>query len=112
MKKYFMAFVLGSSLLTLAACGGGADEDQETTGGGGEFTMVENEEAQQLYQSCIGCHGNNMEGASGPNLQKVGSKYDQGEIEDIINNGKGSMPGGLVPEEDATVLADWLAQHK
>ncbi|WP_339147850.1 MULTISPECIES: cytochrome c551 [unclassified Sutcliffiella] len=112
MKKYFMAFVLGSSLLTLAACGGGANEDQETTGGGGEFAMVENEEAQQLYQSCIGCHGRNMEGASGPNLQKVGSKYNQDEIENIINNGQGSMPAGLVPEEDATVLAEWLAQHK
>ncbi|KPB05636.1 cytochrome c551 [Bacillus sp. CHD6a] len=110
MKKYFMAFVLGSSLLTLAACGGG-DEEQETSGGG-EFTMVENEEAQQLYQSCIGCHGNNMEGKSGPNLQKVGSKYSQEEIESIINNGQGNMPAGLVPEEDATVLAEWLAQHK
>jgi cytochrome c551 len=53
-----------------------------------------------------------MEGASGPNLQKVGSKYNQDEIENIINNGQGSMPAGLVPEEDATVLAEWLAQHK
>ncbi|CAG9621448.1 cytochrome c551 [Sutcliffiella rhizosphaerae] len=112
MKKYFMAFVMGASLLTLAACGGGG-EDQETTTGGGEFTMVENDEAQSLYkQSCIGCHGGNMESGSGPNLQKVGSKYSEDEIKNIILNGKGSMPVVINDDAEAATLAGWLAEHK
>ncbi|QFT90632.1 Cytochrome c-551 precursor [Bacillus sp. THAF10] len=112
MKKYFMAFVLGTSLITLAACGGGGNEGKETSGDG-EFAMVENAEAEELFnQSCIGCHGGNMEGGSGPSLQKVGSKYSEEEIKNIILNGKGSMPVVINDENEAATLAGWLAEHK
>jgi menaquinol-cytochrome c reductase cytochrome b/c subunit len=65
-------------------------------------------------QSCMGCHGKNMEGVAAPNLQKVGSKYDAGQIAEIIKNGKGGMPGGMFQgsDEDLKKLAEYLASLK
>lgn len=58
-------------------------------------------------KSCISCHGDNLEGGSGPAL--VGTDLEVDEIADIIINGKGSsMPAGLVPTEHVTEFAEWL----
>jgi cytochrome c551 len=65
-----------------------------------------------VNKSCITCHGDNLQGGAGPALNKIGSKYAQDEIEDIINNGKGGMPAGVISQEEATVVAEWLAQKK
>jgi menaquinol-cytochrome c reductase cytochrome b/c subunit len=63
--------------------------------------------------SCMGCHGNNMEGGMGPNLQKVGSHLDATQIADIIKNGKGAMPGGMIKDEaQIQELAEYLASLK
>lgn len=114
MKKYFLAFVFGTSLLTLAACGGGEENNTATDApaeeGGG---AVDTAEAEKIFQqSCSSCHGGNLEGGFGPNLQKVGDKYSQEEIEEIIANGQGQMKGGIVKGEEATTVAAWLAEQK
>lgn len=106
MKKYVLASFLGMSLV-LAACGGAADKDTATDTGVTASAEVE----KHFQQSCASCHGGNLEGRSGPNLQKVGSKYSKDEIEDIIVNGQGGMPGGLLKGAEASEVADWLAQH-
>jgi menaquinol-cytochrome c reductase cytochrome b/c subunit len=64
--------------------------------------------------SCMGCHGKNMEGVAGPNLQKVGSKYSAEEIANIIKNGKGGMPPNMFKgsDEDLKKLAEYLASLK
>jgi len=63
--------------------------------------------------SCMGCHGKNLEGAMGPNLQKVGSKYDANQIAEIIKNGKGAMPADLMKDEaEIKKLAEYLASLK
>ncbi|GAA4708891.1 menaquinol-cytochrome c reductase cytochrome b/c subunit [Brevibacillus fulvus] len=64
--------------------------------------------------SCMGCHGNNMEGMVGPNLQKIGSKYSAEEIEGIIKNGKPpGMPAGLIKDEaEIKKLAEYMAGLK
>lgn len=62
--------------------------------------------------SCASCHGQNLEGAVGPALDKVGGKYSAAEIEDIIINGKGTMPPGMAGPEEAKKLAEWLAEKK
>ena len=69
---------------------------------------------EELYQNqCASCHGGDLGGGAGPNLQEVGSRYSAAEIEDIIINGKGSaMPAGLYTGEQATQLAEWLAEKK
>jgi menaquinol-cytochrome c reductase cytochrome b/c subunit len=65
--------------------------------------------------SCMGCHGKNMEGVAGPNLQKIGSKYDANQIAEIIKNGKPpAMPGGMFKgsDEDLKKLAEYMASLK
>ncbi|GAE91173.1 cytochrome c551 [Gracilibacillus boraciitolerans JCM 21714] len=77
-----------------------------------ESTIREDPEA--IVQSCIGCHGGDLEGATGPSLQNIGSKYNQEEIYEIIVNGiEGTgMPSGVVPNEEAEILSKWLAEKK
>ena len=53
-----------------------------------------------------------LRGQSGPDLTKVGAKYEKDEIKNIIINGQGGMPGGLLNEADADVVASWLAEKK
>jgi mono/diheme cytochrome c family protein len=62
--------------------------------------------------SCMTCHGENLKGGAGPALDKIGAKYAENEIEDIINHGKNAMPAGVVSPEEAKVVAEWLAQKK
>ena len=57
-----------------------------------------------VKKNCTGCHGVDLGGANGPSLQHVGSKHSEAEIENIINNGQGGMPKGLINEEDAKKL--------
>ncbi|MBT2685435.1 cytochrome c551 [Bacillus sp. ISL-37] len=104
MKKKLLALLMGTSL-ALAACGGGGDE-----AGGGDTAGADPE---KLYnQKCSSCHGGNLEGGVGPKLSDVGSRLSQEEIESVIANGQGSMPPKLLEGEDASAVAEWLANKK
>ena len=117
MKK-MLSFILIGMILLLSACGSnsndssnGSTESSDSTDSSSE--KVEVADAEEIYkQTCFGCHGNNLEGASGPALKEVGSKYSEEEIETIIVNGQGSMPGGMVEDAEAEALAKWLAEKK
>ncbi|MDQ0269075.1 cytochrome c551 [Cytobacillus purgationiresistens] len=114
MKKKLLALLFGS-VLVLAACGGGNNDATEDNGtdNGGETTTADAGDAEKLYeQSCISCHGGDLSGGAGPNLQEVGAKYSKDEILDIIENGKGAMPGNLLSGDEAAEVADWLAAKK
>ncbi|ADI28055.1 MULTISPECIES: cytochrome c551 [Geobacillus] len=111
MKWKLAAMFLGVSL-ALAACGGGGDNAGEKNGGsnGGGDTAAA---AEQIFkQNCASCHGQDLSGGVGPNLQKVGSKYSKDEIKNIIANGRGAMPAGIIKGEDADKVAEWLAAKK
>lgn len=103
--------ILFGAMLTLAACGGGDEEATDSTAGdtgGAEATA-----AEPIYQqSCAGCHGGDLKGGMGPNLTKVGSKYSEEEILNIIHNGQGNMPKGVIQGADAEAVAAWLAGKK
>jgi cytochrome c551 len=103
MKLKLSALLLGISII-LGACSGG---EEEATG---ETTTADAETITQ--QSCIGCHGQNLGGGSAPSLTEVGAKYSEDEIKDIIINGQGGMPGGLLDDAKAEVVAQWLAEKK
>lgn len=119
MKKWLMAVLFGT-VLVLGACGGGGDDDtsepaddagdtEETDDGGSVDTAA----AEDAYKSsCASCHGQDLSGGAGPDLTNVGSDHSAADIEDIIENGQGSMPGGLLSGDDATAVAEWLADHK
>lgn len=110
MKWKLAAMFLGVSL-ALAACGGGGDNAGNNNGnnGGGDTAAS----AEQIYkQNCASCHGQDLSGGVGPNLQKVGSKYSKEQIKEIIVNGRGAMPAGIIKGEDADKVAEWLASKK
>ncbi|AWO74759.1 cytochrome c [Geobacillus thermoleovorans] len=110
MKWKLAAMFLGVSL-ALAACGGGGDNAGNNNGnnGGGDTAAS----AEQIFkQNCASCHGQDLSGGVGPNLQKVGSKYSKDQIKDIIANGRGAMPAGIIKGEDADKVAEWLAAKK
>lgn len=116
-KKSLLALMLGSSV-ALAACGGGEDaaveetEEQtpSTDEGTGKTTASAGEEV--YTQSCLSCHGENLEGAFGPELSNIGAKMSKEEILNVIENGQGQMPKNVVEGEEAEAVAAWLAEKK
>ena len=106
MKKTVLTLVFGSALF-LAACGG----NDESSSSNGDTAAPNGEKIVQ--KSCTTCHGGQLQGANGPALDKLGAKYSEQEILDIILNGtdKG-MPGGLVKGAEAEAAAAYLAGLK
>lgn len=80
--------------------GEGAAEGEEAAGG--DF------DPEAFAQGkCIGCHGNTYEGQGAfPSL--VATKLSEDEIKDVLANGRGAMPAGLVPEENLDAMAAWV----
>ncbi|WP_431029700.1 c-type cytochrome [Lysinibacillus sp. LZ02] len=62
--------------------------------------------------SCIGCHGGDLTGASGPML--LGNTLTAEEVKEVITNGRGGMPGGMFEgtEEELNTLAEFIASLK
>lgn len=112
MKKMWRIGLLSLTVAgLLAGCGaggdGGANSDQQAG--------AQKLEVPTVYQNnCLSCHGNQLQGRTGPNLQKVGSKLNEEQILKLIREGKGGMPayGNRLSEDELTSLASWLAQQK
>ena len=89
--------------------------EQQNIAEGEEGGETVNLDPEVVAQSCMGCHGQELAGTeSAPELQEVGSRLSEEELYDIIVNGiEGTtMPGGLVSNEEAQVLAEWLASQE
>lgn len=70
------------------------------------------QEGEELYQqSCAACHAIDLKGASGPDLTKIGQDKTEEEIEEIVINGEGAMPGAVVNDDQAKVIATWLVEE-
>jgi mono/diheme cytochrome c family protein len=88
---------------------GGTDEEAAEVVA---LSAADLEQAKGLFTtSCGGCHalsdaGTN--GAAGPGLDNT--KLSAAEIESQIINGMGAMPGGLLTGDDATLVANYVAQ--
>jgi cytochrome c551 len=108
LKKKLLTLIIGSTVVMgLAACGGGSSSKSTDTASGTDPQKI-------VSQKCSSCHGDQLQGVVGPNLQKIGAKYSKAEILDIIKNGKGGgkMPAGLISGDDADKVATWLAAKK
>lgn len=69
--------------------------------------------AKLIYRtSCASCHGENLNGNSGPDLSQIGTKLTPAELKTIILSGAGMMPSDLVTETEAKILANWLSGQK
>ncbi|TBL72716.1 c-type cytochrome [Paenibacillus thalictri] len=119
MKKSFIGLTLLLAV-SLSACGKStapaptpapANQGSGTAAGGTSSSV----DAQAVFkQNCISCHGSNLEGGVGPNLQKIGGKYSKDQISTLVNSGKGAMPSfkGRLSDSEIGALADWLAAKK
>ena len=71
MKKKLLAIALGTSVVfALGACGNKEESKSSKQ-------SASTDSAEQIFQrSCAGCHATDLSGATGPDLRKVGGKYD------------------------------------
>ena len=92
-----MAFGIGL-IFFLSLTGAGHDE------AGGETDTNDDE---KLVQSCIGCHGGNLEGAMGPSL--IGLEADH--IVDVLVNGIEGTPmtPGMKNEAESKAIAEYIS---
>ncbi|WP_438316200.1 cytochrome c551 [Sporosarcina sp. FA9] len=111
MKKTLLAVLFGATLV-LGACGGDKAVDKDTSTNTGTETASADGETIYKANSCVSCHGGNLEGGAGPALDKVGGHLSESEIHDIIVDGKPGMPGGIIKGDEATAVAKWLAEKK
>ncbi|WP_114570115.1 cytochrome c551 [Exiguobacterium flavidum] len=110
-KKFLLALGIGATLV-LGACGGD-DEKESTSSDEGTKTETAIDAEKVFANNCAACHGQNLEGGAGPDLTKVGARLSSAEIQEIIKNGKGAMPKGVIQDEEEIVaVADWLASKK
>ncbi|WP_312755913.1 cytochrome c551 [Rummeliibacillus suwonensis] len=132
MKKALLAMLFGSALV-LAACGGNDNDNAadnndtktETTDNATTNDTATEEKTNETAtadgesiakQKCISCHGNDLTGAMGPDLTKIGSKLSEDQIKDVLNKGKGQMPAkpsnGLQSDDEVNAVAKWLSEQK
>lgn len=97
----------------------GVDKKEEIAAGHEEGAAGEEEGAtteefdpEAVAQGkCISCHGGDLAGQGNfPSL--VDTKLSKEEIADVITNGKGSMPPGLVEEANVEAMADYILSLK
>lgn len=106
--------VLGIFLMiSLSLIGQGQRAEMYADGEEGAEEIVEFDDpiaaGEEIVQaSCIGCHGQNLEGASGPALTSLEGKYSAEEIANIVLNGTGAMPAMPVNEVEADAIAQYL----
>jgi len=64
--------------------------------------------------NCISCHGDQLQGSVGPNLQNIGATLSAEQIYNTISKGKGIMPPfkDQLKEEEIANVALWLSEKK
>ncbi|MCU6793103.1 MULTISPECIES: cytochrome c [Paenibacillus] len=121
MYKWTMAGILGIACLLgvgvlftdINSRQGGAK--QEVTAPKMPEAPMNAQAAETIYkQSCIACHGTDLEGKMGPNLQKIGGKMTDQQLFKLVQNGRGGMPAfkSSLKDEDIANVARWLAEKK
>ncbi|WP_270170763.1 c-type cytochrome [Paenibacillus sp. SYP-B4298] len=71
--------------------------------------------AEGIYKnSCLGCHGTDMQGGMGPALNQIGGTLTKEEIYKKIMGGGNGMPAfkEQLSSEQIANLSSWLAQMK
>jgi cytochrome c551 len=69
------------------------------------------QDGETLYkENCSACHGEQLQGAVGPQLTGLKNKYSEEELLKIINKGTPKMPGNLLSEEGSKTVTKWLME--
>ena len=106
-----MVFGIGLMfLLSFKGLGDAKDLAKEKEGGEKtEETESASASPEDIYkQNCISCHGNAYQGGVGPALKGVGDRLSVDEVKNVITNGRGAMPPGLVEEQNIDAMAKYI----
>ncbi|MEE3953336.1 cytochrome c550 [Peribacillus frigoritolerans] len=106
-----MVFGIGLMfLLSFKGLGDAKDLAKEKEGGEKtEETESASASPEDIYmQNCISCHGDAYQGGVGPALKGVGDRLSVDEVKDVITNGRGAMPPGLVEEQNIDAMAEYI----
>ncbi|CAN7206304.1 cytochrome c550 [Peribacillus castrilensis] len=106
-----MVFGIGLMfLLSFKGLGDAKDLAKEKEGGEKtEETESASASPEDIYkQNCISCHGDAYQGGVGPALKGVGDRLSVDEVKDVITNGRGGMPPGLVEEQNIDAMAEYI----
>ncbi|MEK5038870.1 cytochrome c550 [Sporosarcina sp. FSL K6-3457] len=110
---YILIFALGIGLIFFMSLYG-LDQQKEIANEGdeGKTEDVATEfDPEVAIGKCIGCHGGDLTGGGGPAL--VGTTLSKDEIKNIILNGSGAMPGGIIKEDaELDAMADYILSLK
>ncbi|WP_203246892.1 cytochrome c550 [Sporosarcina beigongshangi] len=111
---YILIFALGLGLIFFMSLYG-LDQQKEIANEGDEGKtedVAAEFDPEVAIGKCIGCHGGDLTGNSGPAL--VGTTLSKDEIKDIILNGTtGGMPGGMIKEDaELDAMADYILSLK
>lgn len=101
------SIVLLNLVCLIAGCGGGEQPSGTSNNSGIEIPEI-------YKQNCLSCHGNQLQGRVGPDLQTVGSRLTEDELMQLIHDGKGGMPafGKQLSEDEIASIAAWLSDQK
>ena len=109
---FLLIFALGIGLIFFMSLYG-LDKKEEIAGdANGEATDevvdADFDAADVAQGKCISCHGGDLEGGMGGAAPALaGTTLSQDELVDIMVNGQGAMPAGLVPGHEAE-MAEYL----
>ncbi|MEH7076477.1 c-type cytochrome [Neobacillus drentensis] len=68
-------------------------------------------DGETIYkESCAACHGNQLQGAVGPPVTNMKSKYSEADVLKIVNEGTQKMPGNLLDKEASKTVMKWLME--
>lgn len=114
----FVLIMVFGIVLTLVLSFKGLGDAKEmakgtTSGTTGTTTQATATNPQDIYKTtCIACHGDQYQGVVGPSLHGIGKKLSVARIKQIITQGYGPMPSGLVSPQQADAMAKWVSQIK
>ena len=114
---YILIFSLGIGLIFFMSLYGLEQKQdiasQDENGKTDEVAVEADFDGAVAQGKCIGCHGGSLEGGMGgaaPGL--VGTSLSKDEIAKVIIEGKGSMPPGIIPAEQADAMAEYILSLK
>ncbi|WP_186438249.1 c-type cytochrome [Cohnella terricola] len=120
MTKRMMAFLVClACVFAVYLLSTGLPHKEETTSKGAKFTVpdrpVDTAESERIYQSmCIACHGDQLQGAVGPELAHIGGTMTKEQLFKKISSGGGGMPAfqSRLTEDELVTIVTWLASHQ
>ncbi|GGH40593.1 c-type cytochrome [Paenibacillus segetis] len=118
MQKWIMSglFIVacGLAVVLMFSLPGKEEVAQENKPQMPEVTLSAEQAETIVANNCISCHGDQLQGNVGPNLQKIGAELSAEQLYGIITKGNGNMPSfkDKLKEEEIANVALWLAEKK